>query len=159
MDRAKLQAELRRDEGEELTAYKDSLGYWTIGVGHLIDPKKGADPAPFGVNLCHDGAAITPEQSAQLLDTDIDAKCAELDHALPWWRSLTGARQRALLNMAFNLGVGSAERGTGLLGFKNTLALIQKGNFEGARRGMLASKWADQVGDRAKRLAAMMVAG
>jgi GH24 family phage-related lysozyme (muramidase) len=29
--------QLKRDEGEVLHAYKDSLGYWTIGIGILID--------------------------------------------------------------------------------------------------------------------------
>ena len=66
MDRDKLIEELRADEGEKLVAYRDHLGYWTIGVGHLIDPAKGADPAPFGTDLTR-GHAITPAQSAQLL--------------------------------------------------------------------------------------------
>ncbi len=33
--------QLRRDEGEVLHAYQDSLGYWTIGIGVLIDKRKG----------------------------------------------------------------------------------------------------------------------
>ena len=36
-DRATLKARLRLEEGEVLHAYQDSLGWWTIGVGHLID--------------------------------------------------------------------------------------------------------------------------
>lgn len=31
-----LNAMLRYDEGEKLTMYKDTEGYFTIGVGHLI---------------------------------------------------------------------------------------------------------------------------
>ncbi len=31
-----LKRELRRDEGERLMPYRDSLGYWTVGVGHLL---------------------------------------------------------------------------------------------------------------------------
>ena len=52
--------------------------------------------------------------------------------------------------MAYNLGINS------LLGFKNTLATIQAGRYNDAADGMLASKWATQVGDRATRLAKMM---
>lgn len=152
MNLEKLIAELRRDEGERLIAYLDSLGYWTIGVGHLIDPRKGADPAPFGTDLRR-GGTITKMQSAQLLASDVDANAAELDKRLPWWRSLSDARQRVLLNMAFNLGVD------GLLGFKNTLAMVKAADYASAARGMLASKWADQVHDRANRLAEMMVTG
>lgn len=147
-----LIAELRRDEGERLKSYRDTMGLWTIGVGHLIDPARGADPAPFGRDL-RNGASISVDESATLLDRDIDAKMAELDKRLSWWRELSEVRQRVILNMAFNLGV------TGLLGFKNTLAFIRQGDYSGAARGMLSSNWAKQVGQRANRLAEMMVQG
>lgn len=147
-----LKQELRRDEGERLTAYKDSLGYWTIGVGHLIDPAHGANPSPFGRNLCF-GGTITSEQCAQLLDEDIAKKEAELDKQMPWWRSLDEVRQRVILNMAFNLGVA------GLMGFKNTLKKMRAGDYAGAATGMRASLWAKQVKGRADRLAKMMETG
>jgi lysozyme len=149
MDMLLMAQELRRDEGEKLTSYLDTEDYWTIGVGHLIDPKRGAGPAPFGTDL-RNGGVITPDQSRQLLELDIAAKMEELDARLPWWRRLSEVRQRAILNMAFNLGVA------GLLMFKNTLAAVQRGDWPAAARGMLASKWATQVGRRADRLAYMM---
>lgn len=148
--------ELRRDEGERLKSYRDSLGLWTIGIGHLIDPTHGADPAPFGRDL-RNGATITADESAELLSRDIAAKMVELDQRLSWWRELDEVRQRVILSMAFNLGV------SGLLTFKNTLAFIRQGDYAGAARNMLASKWADQVGNkegqRAYRLAQMMELG
>jgi len=147
-----LIAELRRDEGERLKSYRDTMGLWTIGVGHLIDPARGANPAPFGRDL-RNGATITAEESAKLLEQDIDEKMAELDKKLSWWRDLNEVRQRVLLNMAFNLGTD------GLLGFKNTLAMVKSGDYAGAARGMLASKWAGQVHARADRLAKMMLTG
>jgi len=152
MDKAKLIGELRRDEGEVLRVYADHLGWLTVGVGHLVDARKGANPAPFGVPLKL-GDPITQAQSEILLQQDIASKEAELDKALPWWRKLTDARQRVLLNMAFNLGT------EGLLGFTNTLRMVQAGSYLPASRAMLVSKWAGQVGDRAKRLSAMMAAG
>ncbi len=147
-----LVEELRRDEGEKLTAYRDTLGYWTIGVGHLIDPAKGANPAPFGVDL-RNGGTITANQSEALLLAGVKEKAAELDRRLPWWRNLSDARQRVLLNMAFNLGVD------GLLTFKNTLESVRTGDYAAAAKGMLNSKWASQVHARADRLATMMING
>jgi lysozyme len=152
MDEKKLIAELRRDEGEVLKVYADHLGWLTVGVGHLVDARKGANPAPFGVPLKL-GDPITAAQSAELLAADIAAKAAELDKALPWWRKLSDARQRVLLNMAFNLGTA------GLLGFANTLRMVQGGAYSAAAEAMLRSKWAGQVGDRARRLSDMMAAG
>lgn len=152
MDEKKLIAELHRDEGEVLKVYADHLGWLTVGVGHLVDVRKGANPAPFGVPLKL-GDPITAAQSAELLAADIASKASELDKALPWWRKLSDARQRVLLNMAFNLGTA------GLLGFTNTLRMIQGGAYSAASEAMLRSKWATQVGERARRLSEMMAAG
>jgi len=152
MDMTLMVKELRDDEGEKLSSYIDTEDYWTIGVGHLIDPKRGANPAPFGVDL-RGGKTITADQSAQLLMQDINSKMAQLDTQIPWWRSLSEVRQRVIVNMAFNLGV------IGLMGFKNMLAAVQSGNYVLAASAMKASRWASQVGARADRLAAMMVAG
>lgn len=130
---------LRGDEDEVLHAYQDHLGYWTIGVGRLIDRRKGG--------------GISPEESAYLLANDIRDKSAELDRRLPWWRKLDEARQGVLLAMAFQMGVD------GLLGFKNTLAMVQRGNYDGAARGMLESLWAKQTPERAKRMSEQMRTG
>lgn len=134
-----LIAILRRDEGVVKHEYKDSLGFSTIGVGRLIDGRKGG--------------GLSDDEIDYLLANDIKKAMAGLDQSIPWWRNLTPARQRVLVSMAFNLGIG------GLLGFKNTLAMVKAGDYAGAARGMLQSKWAGQVGDRAVRLAAMMESG
>lgn len=152
MDMTKLIAELRRDEGEVLKVYADHLGWLTVGVGHLVDVRKGANPAPFGKPLKLSDP-ITAAQSEMLLAADIASKAAELDKALPWWRKMTDARQRVLLNMAFNLGTA------GLLGFANTLRMVEGGSYRAAADAMLRSKWATQVGERARRLSGMMAAG
>lgn len=138
-DKQALTAELRRDEGVVPSAYQDSLGYWTIGVGRLIDKRKGG--------------RLRDEEIEFLLMNDIAEKEEELDAAIPWWRTLSDARQRVLLSMCFNLGI------KGLLGFKNTLAMVKSGDYAGAAVGMLNSKWAKQVGDRATRLSEMMRGG
>ncbi|GAB1578688.1 glycoside hydrolase family protein [Bordetella petrii] len=127
---------LRGDEGEVLHAYQDHLGYWTIGVGRLIDKRKGG--------------GISRTESALLLSNDIAEKEAELDRRLPWWRELPDARRAVILAMAFQMGVD------GLLSFKNTLTMVRAGNFEGAARGMLLSLWARQTPERAHRMAEQM---
>jgi len=148
-----LAEELRNDEGEKLTSYLDTKGYLTIGVGHLIDPKRGANPSPFGIDL-RNGGKITEAQSEALLLMDIKEKAAELDRRLPWWRTLSDNRQRVLANMAFQLGV------SGLLGFKKALAAIRAGEYVNARLHLLDSDWARHDSPkRARRLADRMVQG
>lgn len=139
-----LISELRRDEGVRRSIYLDSVGIKTIGVGHNLE----AHPLPDGFI-----PPLTDEQIDGLLASDLLLVFSGLDAHIGWWRTLSYARQRVLANMAFNLGIN------GLLGFKNTLQKIKDGDYEGASIGMLASKWAGQVGDRAKRLAKMMREG
>src|SRR3989442_386772 len=120
-----LTQQLKRDEGVRSTAYKDTLGYLTIGVGRLIDERRI-------------GAGLRKDEIDYLLANDIKDRIEQLQKKLPWFSSLNEARQGALLNMAFQLGID------GLLVFQNTLALIEQGNFVGAADQMLLSKWAQQ---------------
>ena len=88
-----------------------------------------------------------------LLGADIDKVQAQLDLSLPWWREMSESRQRVLANMRFNLGLNK------LLGFANTLAAMKQGRYADAADGMMNSRWAEQVGARAQRLATMMREG
>jgi lysozyme len=134
-----LNEQLRRDEGEVLTVYPDSLGYFTIGVGRLIDKRKGG--------------GITPEESAYLLNNDIQRKTAEVFKALPWVKDLDQIRLNVLINMAFQMGT------EGLLAFKTTLSLVQGGNYDKAAENMILSKWHTQTPARCERLAKQMRTG
>jgi lysozyme len=85
-----------------------------------------------------------------LLDNDIERFTHELRSSLPEFDSLSESRQQVLIDMAFNMGTH------GLLGFQRMLSAIKEGDFDNAAEEMLDSRWASQVGDRAKRLARMM---
>jgi len=136
MDLDKLKSELVSDEGEVLYAYKDSLGYLTIGVGRLIDKRRGG-------GLSHD-------ESMYLLGNDIERVTSELWQRIEGWGDLDDVRQRALCNMAFQMGV------QGLLGFKTTLRYIRNGEWQKAHDNALQSLWARQTPARAKRVAEMI---
>lgn len=135
----KLITQLRRDEGEILHAYQDHLGYWTIGVGILIDQRKGG--------------GLLPEESEFILQNRVRQRREAVAKAFPWFSKLDDARQGVLLNMSFQLGMA------GLMGFKNTLEQVRLGNYSKAAEMMLQSKWADQTPARAKRLAKQMETG
>ncbi|AJP72916.1 glycoside hydrolase family protein [Sphingomonas hengshuiensis] len=165
-DRAKLRQELIRDEGLKLRVYRCSAGKRTIGVGRNLDDVKirPSESKALGITTASAIAkGITRDQAMVLLDSDIDACERDLDAKLPWWRGLDDVRQRVLLNMCFNLGIGfppkPGAKGEGLRAFMNTLAAIASRRFEDAALGMEASAWHRQVGDRARRLEAMMRTG
>lgn len=133
LDLAKLEADLIRDEGLRLKPYKDTVGKITVGVGR---------------NLTDRG--ISRQEASYLLQNDITEHVEGLFRALPWLATKAEPVQRALANMAFNLGV------EGLLKFGVTLELIRKGDYEQAAKRILATKYAQQVGDRAKRVAELI---
>ena len=139
MDDKEFLEQITRHEGYRRSAYQDSKGYWTIGIGRLIDKKLNG--------------GLTEEEARYLLQNDLDRCANDLDAKLPWWSGLSENRRYVLLNMCFNLGINK------LLGFKNTLKMIQDGNYDGAAKGMLNSLWAKQVGNRAVELANQMRKG
>ena len=129
MNRVQLIEELKRDEGVVLTLYKCSAGKNTIGVGRNVDDR-----------------GITEDESDYLLGNDIDLCVDELEDNFTWYKNLSDARQRVLVNMCFNLGL------TRLLGFKKFLAALEAEDWDRAAEEMLDSKWAVQVGPRSTRL-------
>lgn len=136
MNIVKLKTELTNDEGCKNKPYTDTVGKLTIGVGR---------------NLTDNG--LSNDEIDVLLTNDINQVVAQLNKSLPWWSDMTDNRQRVLANMVFNMGINA------VLQFKNTLTFMRTGQYDKAADGMLQSLWAQQVGDRAKRLADMMRVG
>lgn len=130
MNARRVAEQLLVDEGLRLRPYRCTAGKLTIGVGRNLEDR-----------------GITESEALLLLDNDIADFWGKLALAQPWTLAAPEHVQEALLNMAFNLGVG------GLLGFKETLALLKTEQYAAAASAMLASKWARQVGKRAERLA------
>jgi lysozyme len=129
-------SQLKRDESCRLKPYVDSVGKVTIGVGR---------------NLTDVG--ISQDEADTLLQHDIVNTSQALRVNLPWTEALDDVRRAALVNMAFNLGIH------GLLGFKHFLEDVQSGKWQDAASEMLSSKWAEQVGARAHRLAQQIETG
>ena len=126
--------QLTRDEEKRNRMYLDSVGKHTIGVGHNLDDK------PISDRACQ-----------VILEDDVADARDDLHRALPWVAGLSEPRQAALLNMCFNMGLG------GLLTFKNALKALQEGRWEDARKDILSSTYAKQVGPRAHRVARQIV--
>ena len=131
-----LKQELTRDEGVRYKPYTCSEGRLTIGIGHNLDDR-----------------GLPPHIVDALYEWDIGQAVKDLDHHLPWWDTLGDVRGRALINMAFNLGI------TRLLSFKKMLEALKAGEYSEAGEHALDSKWATQVGSRAHRIAYMLRTG
>jgi lysozyme len=129
MDRAKLAAQLEVDERKCKRIYVDTVGKVTGGIGRNMTDRDFSD-----------------DEIVLMLKNDIYSVETDLDRNLPWWRGLSEARQNALANMCFNLGI------VRLLTFKNMLKFLQAGRWDIAADEAKNSKWATQVGARADRI-------
>ena len=127
-----LTKELKRDEGFRGCAYHCSADKLTIGYGHNIEDN------PIPEKIAND-----------LLQHDYMSVYGECTR-LTWFNHLDDVRKRAIVNMAFNIGVPR------MLGFRKMIAAINEGDYHLAAKEMLDSKWAEQVGSRAARIAHLM---
>lgn len=136
-DEDTLRRELIRDEGKRLTPYRDSLGNWTVGIGHLLRP---GEPRQ----------TLTEAQCQTYLAGDIVDAERRLNRFLPGWRALSDVRQRALVNLSFNLGnrLGS---------FKTFLSALEREDYAVAGAALRQSKWFKQVKLRGPRIIHMIV--
>jgi len=132
----RLRDMLKTHEGLRLKPYRCPAGKITIGYGRNLEDR-----------------GITTEEAEQMLENDITSITQSLYEEIPFFYQLDPVRQSVLIDMAFNLGIG------GLLGFRNTLRMIDAGDWEKAAQNMMDSKWARQVKGRALRLSEMIRTG
>lgn len=124
-------------EGCETEAYQDSLGNYTIGIGHT--------PA-------YPGEVWTVDQCfRQFFQDVVNIGADPLTSALPWARETMGIiRWWVFVNMTFNMGIN------GFLEFTATIEAAKQQNWEGCAQGMEESLWYNQVGQRSIELCQQM---
>lgn len=146
--KAQLRKQLMRHEGFRTKPYFDCCGK---PFRECNCAKQGKLSIGCGRNL--EDVGIYDLEGMLLLSNDIDRVEKEAA-TLSWFNaSLNVARQLAVLDMIFNLGL------RGLLGFKKMVKALQVQDYARATHEMLDSKWAGQVGDRSQSLARMMLTG
>ena len=131
-----LDRQLVDHEGRKDRLYIDTTGHATIGVGHNLSVKPVKD---------HIIAEWFEEDKAEAIH--------DLITAFPWVVALDPVRQRVLVDMTFNLGIG------GLKAFAPTLALVQAGDYAGAAARLRKTLWFRQTKRRAKALIDMLETG
>jgi len=136
MDRDRLFAQLRLHEGVEHKPYKCTAGYLTIGVGRNIEER-----------------GLSDDEIDYILNNDVNIATDELVATFDWYADVDPIRQRVVIDMVFNLGMPRFKQ------FKNMIAAIEAGDWMEASNQMMDSRWAEQVGLRASRLAEMMETG
>ena len=132
---------IKMHEGFSSTVYRCTSGVQTIGWGRAVDPDE-------------EGTGITEEEAEVLLKNDLE-RFEEFtkDVVGDTWHMLSQVRREALIEMCFNMGPGNLAK------FRMMLACLAQEDFEGAADQAIASRWADQVGHRAVRIAGRIRTG
>ena len=150
-------------EGLRLKVYKCPAGYWTVGVGRNLQGKplskeeqeyifKRSGLAPDEVIEVLKERGITKDEALFLLRRDIEDAVQDLKN-FDWFEALDPIRRKVVIDMRYNLGP------TRFRSFKKMIAALARGDYEAAAAKMVDSKWYHQVGNRSKRLVAMMRTG
>ena len=144
MNKEILKEQIKRHEGEVLEVYADSLGYLTLGVGHLIkeDDAEHGQPA---------GTPVSQEVVDAYYESDFDKHVEETIHVFEGiggddFYALPEEIQHVLVNMTFNLG------GTRFAKFNNMWSAVVEGDWKRMAVEMEDSRWFGQVGRRSKEL-------
>ena len=124
-----------KHEGIRDMPYKDSLGLWTVGVGHLIGDGKSLPPEY--------NRKFTQAEIMKMFDDDFDhhAKAAE---KIPGYSKANQGGQGALIDLTFNMGNSWYKK------WPNFCKKLAAGDFKGAADELAGSKWAQQVKSRAQ---------
>ena len=138
-----LKESIKIHEGFRSSVYLCPTGHPTVGYGFRV-ADLSADELALNAGVVE---PMSKEVAEKILDIKITKFKKQVYNALPWLTYAPMDIQDALCEMAYQMGV------SGLLGFKNTLAMIKAKRYSEAAENMLKSKWATQTPKRAKQIA------
>ncbi len=135
---------IKKHEGVRTKPYKDSLGLWTVGVGHLIG----------------DGKTLPPEWNRELSMAEVDKLFYEdyMSHKkaamkIPGFDKVNAKAQGALIDLTFNMG------NTWFKKWPNFVKNLSEGNTVGAAASLEDSNWYKQVKSRAVTIVSLIKQG
>jgi GH24 family phage-related lysozyme (muramidase) len=129
-----VKAMVIKHEGKVMKPYKDSLGLWTVGVGHLIGDGKSLPPEW--------NRTFTEAEVMALFDKDFEHH-KDAAEKIPAYNKISGRGKAALIDLTFNMGPTWWKK------WPNLMKQLQAGDMQGAAKNLAESTWASQVKSRA----------
>lgn len=144
-------------EGFRSKPYRCKANKLTIGIGRNIEDRPFTEEELRLVDKDYMTKGITKAQAFAILARDVMQFDFELRQNIPFYERLDDERQYALLDMAFNMGIGNSKKG--LLSFKNMLNYMGTGFYKQAAAECLNSKYGRELPTRAGRIARTIETG
>ena len=123
--------DIKHHEGVRQKPYRDSVGLWTVGVGHLMYPEQGKMKIEE-----RDGFALRDADNRTFSMDEVDAilksDLARFERGVVQFCPvpLTQGQYDALVSFSFNVGLGTLQRST-------LRQKILRGDMEGAAEELL----------------------
>lgn len=153
-DIEEIKKEIQEHEGFRDTTYSDSLGFATIGWGHLVTDSEKEN------NKYVEGKQYSKEELSKVFDEDFQSAWDNANSLVK--ERLTNTdfglldidRKMKVISILCNMCFQLGKAGVGK--FRKMFENIAKLNFKGASLEMLDSRWAKQTPSRAKYLSDKM---
>jgi lysozyme len=145
LDDAAAKQMIAKHEGIRDKPYQDSLGLWTVGIGHLIGDGK---TLPESWNR-----KFSKEEIMAMFDVDYEHHKAAAMKNIPNFEKMSGAMKAAFVDLTFNMGPAWINK------WPNLKKQLDGMDIEGAISNLAGSKWATQVGKRAENIVGMLKSG
>jgi len=138
-DYTDLMERIKKHEGFVPKIYKDSLGYATIGYGHLVLPEEQWE----------EGKEYSKEQLEHVFKTDFNNAVGQATGLMDGM-DLNDKAREVIIEMVFQLGIGGVGK------FKKMWEALRKKDYGEASFQMMDSRWAKQTPNRAESLSKVM---
>ena len=138
-DYTDLMERIKKHEGFVPKIYKDSLGFATIGYGHLVLPEEQWE----------EGKEYSKEQLEHVFKTDFNNAVGQATGLMDGMNLDDKARE-VIIEMVFQLGVGGVGK------FKKMWEALRNKDYGEASFQMMDSRWAKQTPNRAESLSKVM---
>ena len=138
-DYTDLMERIKKHEGFVPKIYKDSLGFATIGYGHLVLPEEQWE----------EGKEYSKEQLEHVFKTDFNNAVGQATGLMDGM-DLDDKAREVIIEMVFQLGVGGVGK------FKKMWEALRNKDYGEASFQMMDSRWAKQTPNRAESLSKVM---
>lgn len=141
---------IKEHEGVRPHIYKDSLGIPTVGIGfNMLRPDARSLFKKLGIDynsVLNGTSDLTEQQMKDLFIECLKIAYKDVKQYMPNYDSLPREIKLGLIDMSFNLGINRLSK------FVKTKEYILKGDYKSAANELKSSKWAGQVGNRARNI-------
>ena len=136
-------------EGFSAKVYKCPAGFDTIGYGRNIE----ANPLSKEEKAKLVNGEVSKEVAKEWLEAELSRCYDNCASAFAWFKDLDTKRAGAIVDMAYNMGLGTLKT------FKNSLGFMERKDYKGAAENFRKSKWYSQVKRRGVRITEIIEKG